>query len=150
LEFTSAIRTLALRLRGAYGTERTLVGTYVSVSVRTKECLAPLTASFHLKLHEWTSCAQLRSAAAPGLRLSTATLTLTFNHSYALEWWQFVPVNALFVPNICRLYLGGGDCSPLEARSIEFWTFFFGETGTHTAPNAWKPASLGAGKSAFG
>ena len=66
--------------------------------------------------------------AAPGLRSSTATVPLTFNHSYALEWWQFVPVNALFVPNICRLYLGGGDRSPLEARSIEFWTFFFGET----------------------
>ena len=88
--------------------------------------------------------------AAPGLRSSTATVPLTFNHSYALEWWQFVPVNALFVPNICRLYLGGGDRSPLEARSIEFWTFFFGETSRYTAPNAWKPASLGAGKSAFG
>jgi hypothetical protein len=66
---------------------------------------------------------------------------LTFNHSCALEWWQFVPVKALFVPNICRLYLGGGDRSPLEARSIEFWTLFFGETRKHTAPNAWKPAS---------
>src|SRR5258708_5529424 len=67
--------------RVAYATERTLVGQYVSVSVRTKECLAPLTASFHLKLHEWTSCPQLTSAAAPGFSSSTATLPLTFNHS---------------------------------------------------------------------
>ena len=63
-EFAGAIRTPALRLGGAHGTERTLVGTYVGVSVRAKECRAPLTASFHLKLHECTTCAQLSSVAA--------------------------------------------------------------------------------------
>src|SRR6202162_3536824 len=56
-EFASAIRTLALRLGGAHGTERTLVGTYVGVSVRAKECRALLTASLHLKLHDSTTCA---------------------------------------------------------------------------------------------
>ena len=38
-------------------------------------------------------------------------LTLTFNHSYALEGLQFVPADPLFVPNNCRLSPRGGDCS---------------------------------------
>src|ERR1700686_326594 len=87
-EFAGTIRTPALRLGGAHGTERSLVGTYVGVSVRAKECRAPLTASFHLKLHERTTCAQLSSVAAARVEILYCTAKYCPCHSITVMLWS--------------------------------------------------------------